>query len=194
MRGVVGEHAPVDRTSGLISALGKRPVVTAIRDLGADLGEILGGDYPAVFILGGDVFELVDLLREQNRRAPVCVNVDLARGVSSEAKGIRFLSRHVEGVISTHGRTVENARKSGMLTVQRLFAIDSGAVERVLKMITRTVPDFVEIADYYREVCDIPVLAGGLITDTSQVSSLLASGVSGVSTSNSGLWSHETLA
>lgn len=187
----------------MIAALEKRPVVPAIRNLGSDFEEILVVDYPAVFVLGGDVFELADLLRDRDHRPPVFVNVDLAKGVSSDAEGLRFLSRHVEGVISTHRRTVEIARERGMITVQRLFAIDSGAVERGLKMITRTAPDFVEIlpapafseiAGYYRKVCGIPVLAGGLVTDADQVSSLLASGVSGVSTSDSGLWSHETLA
>lgn len=101
---------------------------------------------------------------------------------------------------STHRRTVEIAKGCGLLTVQRLFAIDSGAVERGLKMITRTAPDFVEIlpapafpaiAGYYLKVCGILVLAGGLVTETLEISSLLASGVSGVSTSTSGLWSYE---
>jgi glycerol uptake operon antiterminator len=103
----------------------------------------------------------------------------------------------VEGVISTHHRTIEIARSSGLITIQRLFAIDSGAVERGLKVIARAAPDFVEIlpalaypeiAGQYREACGIPVLAGGLVKDAGQISSLLAAGACGVSTSAEHLW------
>lgn len=189
-----------DGAQRLLAALDRRPVVPAVRCLGAEFESVVAGDHAAVFVLGGDAFELVERLQTGARRPPVCVNVDLASGVSSDAEGIRFLSRHVEGVISTHRRVIELARQAGLITIQRLFAIDSGAVERGLKMIVRADPAFVEIlpalaypeiAGYYREACGIPVLAGGLVTDPGNVSSLLAAGASGVSTSNSGLWSHE---
>lgn len=171
----------------------------AVRSLGAEFEAALAGSHAAIFVLGGDVFELMERLGGRDRTPPVCVNVDLASGVSPDADGIRFLSRHVEGVISTHRRTIELGKQSGLVTIQRLFAIDSGAVERGLKMTTRAEPAFVEIlpaiaypeiADYYRAVCGVPVLAGGLVTDASGVSSLLGAGASGVSTSESGLWNH----
>lgn len=183
----------------LLAALERRPVAPAVRSLGADLDAALAGDHAAVFVLGGDVFELVELLPGRDTRPSVFVNVDLTSGVSSDVGGIRYLSRHVEGVISTHRRTIELTKQTDLFTVQRLFAIDSGAVERGLKMITRAQPAFVEIlpalayseiADYYRAVCGIPVLAGGLVTDSGGISSLLDAGASGVSTSDSGLWNH----
>lgn len=187
---------------GLLAALRRRPVVPAARSLGAEFESALSGDHAAVFLLGGDIFELVERLRELRGgdRPPVCVNVDLASGVSSDAEGIRFLSRHVEGVISTHRRSIELAGQQGLLTVQRLFAIDSGAVGRGLKMISRAQPDFVEIlpavafteiSGYYRSVCDIPVLAGGLVTEAGGVESLLKAGAAGVSTSATDLWNDE---
>lgn len=188
-----------ERAPSLTSDLQRAPVVPAVRGVGDSLGGILAADYPAVFVLGGGVFELVELLRECVRRPPVFVNVDLARGVSPDAEGIRYLARHVEGVISTHHRTIELARSNGLITIQRLFAIDSGAVERGLKVIARAAPDFVEIlpalaypeiADQYREACGIPVLAGGLVKDAGQVSSLISAGVSGVSTSAERLWGY----
>ncbi len=184
----------------LIAALGRRPVVPAVRSLGEEFEFVLAGDHAAVFVLGGDAFDLVERLREGAGRPPVCVNVDLVSGVSADVEGIRFLSRYVGGVISTHRRVIELAKQSGLLTIQRLFAIDSGAVERGLKMIVRADPDFVEIlpalayhaiADYYRESCGIPVLAGGLVSDRDQVSTLLGAGASGVSASDSSLWGYE---
>lgn len=188
----------------LLSVLENRPVVPAVRNLGDELEFALSGVHAAVFVLGGDAFDLVERIRGAPGgapgRPPVYVNVDLVSGVSSDVEGIRFLSRYVDGVISTHRRTIELARQAGLLTIQRLFAIDSGAVERGLKMIVRADPDFVEIlpalaypeiAEYYPEVCGIPVLAGGLVTEPGQVYSLLYAGASGVSTSESGLWGYE---
>lgn len=186
---------------GVLAALERYPVVPAVRSLGEEFEFALGGDHAAVFVLGGDAFELIELLREERRRHPVYVNVDLVSGVSSDIEGIRFLSRYVDGVISTHRRIVELAKQCGLPTIQRLFAIDSGAVERGLKMIARADPGFVEIlpalaypeiAAYCRRACGIPVLAGGLVTSRSQVSSLLAAGASGVSASDSSLWGYES--
>ena len=184
----------------LRAALERRPVVPAVRSLEEEFEFVLSGDHAAVFVLGGDAFELVERLREGTNRPPVCVNVDLVSGISADVEGIRFLSRYVDGVISTHRRIIELAKQARLLTIQRLFAIDSGAVERGLRMIVRADPAFVEIlpalaypgiADYYREVCGIPVLAGGLVSERDQVSYLLAAGASGVSASDSSLWGYE---
>jgi glycerol uptake operon antiterminator len=196
------EAAIAGGAAELLADLKRRPVIPAVRDVDPGFEPVLAGDHASVFVLGGDAFELVERLRGLERRPPVYVNVDLAGGISSDAPGIRFLSRHVEGVISTHRRIIELAQQSGLGTIQRLFAIDTEAVQRGLKMIARTEPGFVEIlpapaypdiAEYYRGVCEIPVLTGGLVTRTRDVSSLLALGASGVSTSNSGLWGYENL-
>jgi glycerol uptake operon antiterminator len=125
------------------------------------------------------------------------VNVDLVGGIASDASGLRFLSRYVEGIISTHRHVIELAKSSGLITVQRLFAIDSGAVERGLKLIRRAEPRIVEIlpglayceiADQYSEVLDLPVLAGGLLKSPEDISTILQAGAVGVSTSHQGLW------
>jgi len=75
----------------------------------------------------------------------VCINVDLVGGVSADASGLRFLSGRVEGIISTHRHVVELAKQAGPFTIHRLFAIDSGAVERGVKLIRRSQPHCVEI-------------------------------------------------
>ena len=68
--------------------------------------------------------------RRPYRRPFICVNVDMVGGVASDPSGIRFLAREVDGVISTHRNVVEIARSNGALAIQRLFAIDTSAVER----------------------------------------------------------------
>ncbi len=146
---------------------------------------------------GEDIFRVLERVGAARRRPPVCINVDLVGGVSADASGLRFLSGGVEGVISTHRHVVELAKQAGLFTIHRLFAIDSGAVERGVKLIRRAQPHCVEIlpalaypevAAAYPELLERPVLAGGLLKSQEDVSSILAAGAAGISTSHQGLW------
>lgn len=178
-------------------ALRQNPVVPAVRGPDSALEAALAGEHPAIFVLGGDIFTVLRRVDSQRRRPRIYVNVDLVGGIASDASGLRFLSRHVEGIISTHRHVIELAKGSGLVTIQRLFAIDSGAVERGLKLIRRAEPEFVEIlpalayveiAERYSEVVSLPVLAGGLLKSGEDVSTIVEAGAVGVSTSHRGLW------
>ena len=178
-------------------ALRANPVVPAVRGPDSALEAALAGNHPAIFVLGGDIFKVLGRIGSQGRRPRVYVNVDLVGGIAADASGLRFLSGRVEGIISTHRHVVELAKTSGLMTIQRLFAIDSGAVERGLKLIRRAEPDFVEIlpalayceiAERYSAVLDLPVLAGGLLETSRDISAILEAGAVGVSTSHQGLW------
>ena len=172
-------------------------MVPAVRGPDSALEAALAGDHAAIFVLGGDIFKVLGRVRAQGRRPQVYVNVDLVGGIAADASGLRFLSGRVEGIISTHRHVIELAKSSGLITIQRLFAIDSGAVERGLKLIRRAEPRFVEIlpalayreiAGRYSEALDLPVLAGGLLKGHEDISTILKAGAVGVSTSHRGLW------
>ena len=183
--------------AGFMGALRANPVVPAVRGPDSALEAALAGNHPAIFVLGGDIFKVLGRIGSQGRRPRVYVNVDLVGGIAADASGLRFLSGRVEGLISTHRHVVELAKTSGLMTIQRLFAIDSGAVERGLKLIRRAEPDFAEIltalsycelAERYSAVLDLPVLAGGLLKTRKDISTILEAGAVGVSTSHQGLW------
>jgi glycerol uptake operon antiterminator len=187
----------VRKADAFLRALQANPVVPAVRGPDSALEEALAGEHPAIFVLGGDLFKVLGRIGSESRRPRIYVNVDLVGGIAADASGLRFLSRHVEGIISTHRHVIELAKTSGLITIQRLFAIDSGAVERGLKLIRRAEPQFVEIlpalayceiADRYSEVLDLPVLAGGLLKSPEDISTILKAGAVGVSTSHQGLW------
>jgi glycerol uptake operon antiterminator len=181
----------------LHGALRRNPVVPAVRGPDEDLEAAFAGDYPAVFVLGGDIFEVLRKAKKRRDRPPVFVNVDLVGGVAGDAVGIRFLSQHVEGIISTNRHVIELANSAGLTTVQRLFAIDAGAIEQGIRMIKRAKPRCIEILPAlaypsmvarYAEALNRPVLAGGLLTSKAEVSFILEAGATGVSTSHRGLW------
>ena len=187
----------IDEVEAFCRALKRNPVVPAVRGSDSALEAALAGEHPAIFVLGGDIFKVLGRIGSESRRPRIYVNVDLVGGIAPDASGLRFLSRHVEGIISTHRHVIELAKASGLITIQRLFAIDSGAVERGLNLIRRAEPQFVEIlpalayleiADRYSEVLDLPVLAGGLLKSLEDISAILEAGAVGVSTSHQGLW------
>ena len=184
-------------TEAFLRALRRNSVVPAVRGPDRDLDAALAGEHPAIFVLGGDVFKVLGRIGPRGRRPQIYLNVDLVGGIAADASGLRFLAGRVDGIISTHRHVIELAKTSGLITIQRLFAIDSGAVERGLKLIRRAQPHFVEIlpalayreiAAQYSEVLDLPVLAGGLLRSREDIATILEAGAVGVSASDQGLW------
>jgi glycerol uptake operon antiterminator len=187
-----------EKVGRFLRVLKVNPVIPAVRGRDGDLERALAGDHAAIFVLGGDVFRMLERVRRRPYRRPfICVNVDMVGGVASDSSGIRFLAREVDGVISTHRKVVEIARSNGALAIQRLFAIDTSAVERGLKVLRQADPDaveilpglaFPEIVESYRAALNKPVLAGGLIKDRPTAAAILEAGAVGVSTSDHRLW------
>jgi glycerol uptake operon antiterminator len=187
-----------EKVGRFLRVLKVNPVIPAVRGRDGDLERALAGDHAAIFVLGGDVFRMLERVRRRPYRRPfICVNVDMVGGVASDPSGIRFLAREVDGVISTHRNVVQIARSNGALAIQRLFAIDTSAVERGLKVLRQADPDaveilpglaFPEIVESYRAALNKPVLAGGLIKDRSTAAAILEAGAVGISTSDHRLW------
>ncbi|MGI8650699.1 MAG: glycerol-3-phosphate responsive antiterminator [Rubrobacter sp.] len=173
------------------------PMIPAVREPGVDLERALAGDHAAIFVLGGDVFEVLRMVRKKYRRPSIFINVDTVGGIAADASGIKFLADEVDGIITTHRNVVEAARGTGVVTVQRLFAIDSSAVARGMRLVKSADPDCVEIlpavaypevvAEYGRQLVK-PVLAGGLVRDFKTASRIVEAGAVGISTSERILW------
>jgi len=181
----------------ILESLRANPVIPAVRGPDEDLDLALSGDHPAVFVLGGDVFKLTEKLEGRKGRPPVVVNVDLVGGVAGDADGVGFLARHVEGIISTNRRVIELGNAAGLVTIQRLFALDLSSIERGIKLVKRAKPKYVEVlpalayplmASRHPEVQRWHVVAGGLLKSSEDVSLVLQAGAAGVSTSHRGLW------
>jgi glycerol uptake operon antiterminator len=196
--GKVVEHKAAD----FFRALQRNPVIPSVRTEREPLEKALSGDHPAIFVLGGNIFKLTRRIGTGKRRPLVFVNVDIIGGVTGDATGIEFLSQHVEEIISTNRHVIELANSADLITIQRLFTIDAGAIERGLKLIKRAKPRCVEIlpalayppvVSRHPEVLDRPVLAGGLLKSPEEVLFVLRAGAAGVSTSHQELWTARRL-
>ncbi len=84
-----------------------------------------------------------------------------------------------------------------MLAIQRLFLIDTNALEASFKLIEKTKPDYIEVMPgilpphIIQEVTQhtgISILAGGLIRTKEDIEFALQAGAIAVTTSNPQLW------
>ncbi|MEE0945627.1 MAG: glycerol-3-phosphate responsive antiterminator [Acutalibacteraceae bacterium] len=126
----------------------------------------------------------------------ILVHIDLAEGIASDKTGIQYLYNiGVDGIISTRGKLIRQAKELGLITVQRFFALDSQGIESIEEMLPICSPDYIEIIPgVIGKVITrfssrgIPVIAGGLIESKSEITEAISSGASAVSTGKEELW------
>ena len=100
--------------------------------------------------------------------------------------------------MSTRAGVIAKTKQNGLLAIQRLFLLDTNALEKSYVMFGRTQPDYIEvlpgiIPPIISEVADrtgIPIFAGGLVRTVDDVEHALQAGASAVTTSNIELWKH----
>lgn len=185
-----------------LDVLRKKPIIAAFRDVKSLHVEELDS-VGVLFILGGTIFDLPDIIDKAVTSGKlVFVDIDLIKGVGKDASGIQYLAReiHVHGIITTRSNLIKSAQKEGLVSVQRIFVLDSESLTGGLNVIEKSTPDAVEILpglilpkvmDRIRTRLSVPVIAGGLITRREEIQEILSSGAIGVSTTTSGLFTHK---
>ncbi|AQQ54019.1 glycerol-3-phosphate responsive antiterminator [Planococcus lenghuensis] len=173
-------------------------VLPAIRSM-KGFDRLLASDYPYIIILEVHLGQLKPLVREIKKAGKkVLVHADLVQGLQTNEQGIEFLVRSIkpDGIVSTRANVIGMAKKNKVLAIQRLFILDSQALDHNLKIIRQAQPDYIEvlpgvIPSVIREIADqieIPVIAGGLIRTEADIQRALEGGAIAISTSQSDLW------
>ena len=169
-------------------------VIPALRD--PEHWRMLGeGRGRWVFILGGKVDRVAEgVALLQKRQWRVFVHIDMVKGITNDSEGVQFFYDFAgpEGIITTHAHTVTHAHKLGMVTIQRIFLLDSQSVESGVAQVEHAGPDAVEVLpgilpEVVRALVHRlkePVIAGGLITSVSHIHEIHAAGALSVSTSS----------
>lgn len=162
------------------------------------LAAVEGAEPSWVFLLGGNGSEVLGASRALRERGfAVFVHIDMCHGIKNDAEGIALLSSlgRPSGIITTHPSAVVAAKKLGLMTIERIFLLDSASVESGMRNVARTTPDVVEVLPgilpaqiaMMKHALEMPLIAGGLITQLSQIQAALEAGACGVSTSSQGL-------
>ncbi|WP_416151952.1 glycerol-3-phosphate responsive antiterminator [Salipaludibacillus sp. HK11] len=176
-------------------------ILPAIRDL-KDLEKIASSNYEYVVLLNthiGQLKSIVKMLHDHDKK--VLLHADLIQGLKSDEYAAQFLCRDIrpEGLISTRKNVLLTAKKAKILTIQRLFLLDSIALESSYNMIDTIKPDLIEvlpgliphiIEEIYGKT-NVPIIAGGLIRSNEEVDAAIKAGATAVTTSNKKLWGSE---
>ncbi|MBB6735439.1 glycerol-3-phosphate responsive antiterminator [Cohnella zeiphila] len=164
-----------------------------------DLEKALKLPYRYIVLLDchvGQVKPLVELAAAHGKK--LLLHADLIEGLKNDEYAAEYLCQQVKpaGLISTRGSVIGQAKKHGLIAVQRLFLLDTNALEKSYVLLERTKPDYIEVLPgiippiiaEVRERTGIPIFAGGLIRTARDVELALAAGADAVTTSSAELW------
>jgi len=174
-------------------------IIASIRN-DTDFKYALNSKVAALFILHGDIFNLPQIMEECKKYNKLLfLHMDLIKGIGRDKEGVIYLAKKelCDGIVTTKSNLINIAKKEGLVTVQRLFLLDSAALKTGEQLLKHNQPDAVEIlpgiaAPYFIEhvykklLC--PVIAGGLISDKDEIEKLFQKGVLAVSTNKKELW------
>lgn len=185
--------------SRIKNLLSDNPIIASVKDL-EGVQAAIDSDCNVVFILYGNICkisEVVSALKSAGKT--VFVHVDLIDGLSSREISIEFLHRTAapDGVITTKAPLIKAAKSLGLMTVHRFFMLDSISLKNIPKQIAVSSPDCIEVLpgcmpkviSKLTESIELPIIAGGLIQDKSDVMAALSAGADAISTTKSSLWS-----
>lgn len=105
-------------------------MIAAVRDESA-LAAALDSRCAAVFFLGGSLLSLPGWVEAAKRAGKAAfAHVDLLQGVKADAAAIEWCKQAMplDGVISTRAPLLKIARGMGLITIQRLFLVDSSSL------------------------------------------------------------------
>lgn len=174
------------------------PVVVAVRNP-KDIYEAVASESQIIFLLGGNVYNLkkmVDYAMAEGKY--VFVHLDLLKGFAADNYFIKYLKEEISptGIISTKNSLVARAKSEGLMTVQRLFLLDSSAMDISISSAQKIKPDAVEILPglvpkiihNVKKELNIPIITGGFIETEEEVRSCIDAGAISASTSYKPLW------
>lgn len=183
-----------------LNALSDHPVIASARDL-SSVRRAVATDVAAIFLLGGSILtlsELAECARSGGKR--VFVHLDLLGGLGRDNAAVEWCAHEIkpDGMISTRAPLLKRANEMGMITIQRLFVMDSSSLHHGVNLFKAYAPDMLEVLpglvpkaiSSLKAELNRPIIAGGMITEPGEVAQALKAGASGVSSSVEALWRH----
>lgn len=175
-------------------------ILPAVRGM-KDFESLVESRYQYIVLLDTHIGQLRSIVRFARKHdKKVLLHADLVQGLKNDEYAAQFLCQEVrpDGLISTRTKVVLTAKKKGLLAIQRLFLLDSLALDTSYKLLGKSQPDYIEvlpgvmphIITEVKETAKIPIFAGGLIRSIDDVESALRAGAEAVTTSRKSLWKH----
>ena len=182
----------------IMEDLKRFPVIPAIRDV-SRIDAAVSKKSRCIFLLTGNILNIKNIVRRvksANRR--IFLHLDLLEGISKNSMGIKYIAQEIkpDGVITTRANLINCAKTEGLFTIQRIFVLDSLAIDTAVKSIKNVNPDAIEILPavipkIIRRICQRtrhPIIAGGLIEDIQEVREALKEGAWAISVTKEDIW------
>lgn len=183
----------------IMDTIRRERVIAAIADL-QHVVTALESDVHTVFLLHDNVRELekaVHVLRASGKR--VFIHFDMVEGVAPTPAGLEHLAGlfPFDGVITTKGGVIRKGKKLGLVTIQRIFMIDSRSIDMAVNAVEKYEPDAIEImpgllakaVHNLHDFISLPMITGGMLSTPEEVQMMLATPVAAISASATVLWS-----
>lgn len=176
----------------------RQKIIPAARRI-SDLEEMVKYKFEYVVMLQVHLAQLMHVTSmAHTHRKKLILHADLIQGMRSDEHGAQYLCQEIkpDGIISTHSQVLEMAKKRDVLTIQRVFLLDSQSLETSLRVINSVQPDYIEllpgvIPELIKEVYEathIPIFAGGFIRTPDHVRQALGAGAIAITTSSKNIW------
>lgn len=161
--------------------------------------QLLQTDFQYIVLLEVHISHLKALKNEANRHGKsLIIHADLIQGLKTDNYAADFLCNDIRpaGIISTRANMIQKAKAKGIIAIQRMFLLDTIALEKSYALIEMAEPDYIEmlpgvipelIAEV-REHTGIPIINGGLIRTKAHIDAALSAGAIAVTTSDKHLW------
>jgi glycerol uptake operon antiterminator len=174
-------------------------VLPAIRKI-RDVDDLVASELHYVVFLDlhlGQVQALAKLMRQRGKK--ILLHADLIQGLKNDQYAAEFLCQQIrpDGLISTRADVLKTAKQHEVLAIQRLFLLDTIALETSFQLARKVEPDYIEVlpgvipqyVDIVKQETGIPVIAGGLMKSAADMERALGAGAEAITTSRKELWS-----
>ena len=183
---------------GRLEFFENEPIIAAVKSE-EQLTRAIESDCNVIFLLFGNICNISSLVkRVADAGKHAMVHVDLINGLAPKEIAADFIRTYTcaDGVISTKPQLLRHAREGGLVTVLRVFVLDSMALDNIDKLRMACNPDIIELVPgivpkvikLVKSLYRTPVIAGGLIRDKEDTMSALSAGAMSISTSCEAAW------
>lgn len=178
-------------------AIMENPVIAAVKDEDGVLN-CMQKDIKVVFVLFGELTTISDIVdRLKSAGKIVIVHLDLIGGLAVREESVRFIKQYTkaDGIISTKPDMIKYAKELDLYTIFRIFVIDSKAFNAISHHATSSA-DLIEILPgimpriirKFSQKTNVPIIAGGLISEKEDVIKALDAGAIAISSTNQTVW------
>ncbi|MDW4528249.1 glycerol-3-phosphate responsive antiterminator [Rossellomorea marisflavi] len=164
-----------------------------------DIDKAIRSSANIAFLLIGDILTVkpyIEKLKEANMY--IFIHLDFIEGLSNTKGAVKFVADvwNPTGIISTKTNMIRYAKDEGLVTIQRIFLIDRGALQKGIEMIKSCKPDAVEVLpglmprviDQLSHQLKLPLIVGGLIQEKKDILDALEAGALAVSSGDPNMW------